>query len=101
MRIFISIIFFFISFSATAQVVIKETPSDTYFFSPERDEITGNFPQIIPVKRVKNGLFSVTYVTEHITYRIPKRRSWFKMIANRTGQTLRVTPEGFEKIRGY
>lgn len=99
--LFISILFFFFTLSATAQVAVKESPHDTYFFSPEQVEIAGNNPQLIPVKRVKSGLFALTYVTEGITYRIPKRRSWFEMTANRTGQTLRVTPEGFEEIRGY
>lgn len=99
--LFFSFLFFFFTLSATAQVAVKESPHDTYFFSPERVEIAGNHFQVIPVKRVKNGLFAVTYITDPITYRIPKRGKGFKMTANRTGQTLRVTPEGFEEIRGY
>lgn len=99
--LFISILFFFFTLSAAAQVAVKESPHDTYFFSPERVEISGNHPQVIPVKRVKNGLFALIYVTDGITYRIPKWGNGFKMTANRTGQTLRVTPEGFQEIRGY
>lgn len=99
MRIIITILaFVFISFSAAAQNTVKEGPNDVYFFSPETVEISG---QDFRVQEVRKGLFKITYVTEPMTFVLPRMGKGFKITANHTGETYRVLPDEIKVVRSY
>jgi hypothetical protein len=98
MRTLFILAFLFISFSATAQIAVKEGPNDVYFFSPESVEISG---QHFKVQNVKKGLFNITYKTDPLTFVLPRRGKGFKITANHTGETYRVLPDEIKVIKAY
>lgn len=101
MRLFISFLFSFFFLSATAQVAVKETQNNVYFFSPESVKIVtkGWGEQIVPVKHVKTSMFNVKYVTGGVTYILPKKKNYF-FLRSYSGEILKASQEGFEVVSG-
>lgn len=100
MRTLIIFSFLFISFSATAQVAVKEGPNSVYFFSAETVELTGQHNVNIKVLEYKKGFFRLTYITDGITFILPRRGKGFKMIAH-TGETIKVLPDEIISVKAY